>query len=135
MTGAAGANAPRGVGHLRGDTPFPMAAERALTDDQLRRNLLRATSTIQAKRAKAVAELAAGRRAPTAEAAAMAGLAWTMRSRRRWTWALRAVRLGRVLGWRQDRITRLPAPLSAWTASRDVPRPPRQSFRDWWARR
>jgi L-lactate dehydrogenase complex protein LldF len=82
-----------------------------------------------------IADKAAGRRAPTAEAAAMVGLAWTMSSRRRWTWALRAVRLGRVLGWRQNRITRLPAPLSAWTASRDVPRPPRQSFRDWWARR
>ncbi|MGH2930346.1 MAG: LUD domain-containing protein, partial [Solirubrobacteraceae bacterium] len=57
MTGAVGANAPRGVGHLRGDTPFPAAAERALADGQLRRNLLHATSTIQAKRAQAVAEL------------------------------------------------------------------------------
>jgi L-lactate dehydrogenase complex protein LldF len=72
---------------------------------------------------------------PTGEAAMMAGLAWTMRGTRRWTWALRAPRLGRVLGRRHDRISRLPRPLSAWTASRDLPRPPRQSFRDWWRRR
>jgi L-lactate dehydrogenase complex protein LldF len=86
-------------------------------------------------RARVVADKAAGRRTPTTEATAMATLAWAMRSRRRWTWALRAVSLGRVLGRRQDRITRLPGPLSAWTAARDVPRPPRQSFRDWWTGR
>ncbi len=84
-------------------------------------------------RSRVVADKAAGRRTPTAEAAAMTGLAWTMTSKRRWTWALRAARLGRRLG--RDRIIRLPPPLSAWTASRDVPLPPKQSFRDWWARR
>ena len=51
-------NAPRGVGHLRGDEPFPVAARRALADTQLRRNLGRATATIRAKRAAVVAELA-----------------------------------------------------------------------------
>ncbi len=84
-------------------------------------------------RSRVVADKAAGRRTPTAEAAAMTGLAWTMTSKRRWMWALRAARLGRMLG--RDRIIRLPPPLSAWTASRDVPLPPKQSFRDWWARR
>ncbi len=49
--------APRGVGHLRGSEPFPVAARRALADSQLRRNLGRATATIRAKRAAAVAEL------------------------------------------------------------------------------
>ena len=49
--------APRGVGHLRGDEPFPVAARRALADPQLRRNLGRATTTIRAKRARVVAEL------------------------------------------------------------------------------
>jgi L-lactate dehydrogenase complex protein LldF len=49
--------APRGVGHLRGDEPFPVAARRALQDSQLRRNLGNATATIRAKRAAAVAEL------------------------------------------------------------------------------
>jgi L-lactate dehydrogenase complex protein LldF len=50
-------NAPRGVGHLRGDEPFPVAARRALADTQLRRNLGKATATIRAKRAAVVAEL------------------------------------------------------------------------------
>jgi L-lactate dehydrogenase complex protein LldF len=49
--------APRGVGHLRGSEPFPVAARRALADAQLRRNLGRATTTIRAKRARVVAEL------------------------------------------------------------------------------
>jgi L-lactate dehydrogenase complex protein LldF len=51
------AHAPRGVGQLRGDEPFPAAARRALGDAQLRRNLGKATSTIRAKRAAVVAEL------------------------------------------------------------------------------
>lgn len=49
--------APPGVGHLRGDEPFPAAARKALADTQLRRNLGRATATIRAKRAAVVAEL------------------------------------------------------------------------------
>ncbi len=74
-----------------------------------------------------------GRRSvPPPEAAAMSALGWTMRGQRRWTWALRAMRLGRVLGLGHDHIRRLPWPLSAWTAARDAPRPPAQSFRDWW---
>ena len=49
--------APRGVGHLRQDEPFPVAARRALADTQLRRNLGKATSTIRAKRAAVVGEV------------------------------------------------------------------------------
>jgi L-lactate dehydrogenase complex protein LldF len=66
-----------------------------------------------------------------AEAAAMAAAAWTMRSPRRWTSALRSARLGRALS-RGGRIRTLPPPLSRWTGTRDLPAPPRQSFRDWW---
>jgi L-lactate dehydrogenase complex protein LldF len=86
-------------------------------------------------RSRVVADKARTRRLPTPEAAAMTGLAWTMRGRRRWTAALRAARLGRLLGRRKGRITKLPPPLSAWTDARDAPRPPEQSFRDWWAKR
>lgn len=49
--------APRGVGHLRGDEPFPDAAREALKNTQLRDNLRNATTTIRAKRAAVVAEL------------------------------------------------------------------------------
>ncbi|HYU05008.1 MAG TPA: LutB/LldF family L-lactate oxidation iron-sulfur protein, partial [Jatrophihabitantaceae bacterium] len=50
-------SAPRGVGHLRGDQPFPVAAKAAVADAQLRRNLGNATATIRAKRAAVVGEL------------------------------------------------------------------------------
>ena len=49
--------APRGVGRLRQEEPFPVAARRALGDSQLRANLGKATSHIRAKRAAVVAEL------------------------------------------------------------------------------
>jgi L-lactate dehydrogenase complex protein LldF len=64
----------------------------------------------------------------TPEQAAMAAAAWTMRSPKRWTLALRALRIGRLLRRRRA----LPPPLSAWTASRDLPVPPKQTLRDWW---
>jgi L-lactate dehydrogenase complex protein LldF len=70
--------APPGVGHLRGDRPFPDAARDALRDGQLRANLGHATATIRAKRAAVVGELpdwAALREAGRAiKAATMAGL-------------------------------------------------------------
>jgi L-lactate dehydrogenase complex protein LldF len=74
-------------------------------------------------------------RVPTPEQALMASAAWTMASPGRWTRALRAARAGRLLGRRRRAISALPPPLSAWTRTRDAPRPPRQTFRDWWARR
>jgi L-lactate dehydrogenase complex protein LldF len=49
--------APRGVGHLRGDKPFPKAAHDALANEQMRRNLRHATTTIRVKSGKVVAEL------------------------------------------------------------------------------
>jgi L-lactate dehydrogenase complex protein LldF len=83
-------------------------------------------------RSRVVDDVGAGRRVPTPEAAAMGALAWSMRDARRWSRLLRLGRIGRLLGRRDDRIRRLPGPLSAWTRSRDVPRPPAQTFRDWW---
>jgi L-lactate dehydrogenase complex protein LldF len=65
-----------------------------------------------------------------AEAKAMRGLAWIMRSPRRYRWALRALRLGRPFA-----RSRLGGPLKGWTASRDLPVPPKQTFLDWWERR
>ncbi|WP_030441010.1 lactate utilization protein B [Actinoplanes subtropicus] len=51
------ARAPRGVGHLRGDEPFPVAAREALANAQLRRNLQHATTTIRGKSGRVIAEL------------------------------------------------------------------------------
>ncbi|RTL69828.1 MAG: iron-sulfur cluster-binding protein [Pseudonocardiaceae bacterium] len=71
---------------------------------------------------------------PTAEAVAMAAAAWTMSDPARFAAAEKASRLGRVFGRRSGRLTTLPPPLSAWTAGRDAPRPPAETFREWWAR-
>ena len=66
------------------------------------------------------------------EAAAMRGLAWTMRSPRRWSSALRPRPRRTAARAARQPNRRLPGPLAAWTASRDLPRPPRQTLRDWW---
>lgn len=66
-----------------------------------------------------------------AEAAAMSAAAWSMRSPRRWSLSLGALRLGRPV----SRLRRLPPPLGRWTAARELPVPPQQTFRDWWVRR
>ncbi len=71
---------------------------------------------------------------PSAEAAAMAAASWVMASPGRFAAAETASRLGRLLGRGSDRITTLPPPLDAWTGSRDAPRPPSETFRQWWAR-
>jgi L-lactate dehydrogenase complex protein LldF len=74
------------------------------------------------------------RTVPSAEAIAMAAAAWVMSSPRRFAAAEKGSRAGRLLGRGADRIRALPPPLSAWTASRDAPRPPAETFREWWAR-
>jgi L-lactate dehydrogenase complex protein LldF len=86
-------------------------------------------------RARVVEAKREGQRAPTAEQALMASAAWTMASPGRWARALRAARVGRLLGRRRRRIATLPPPLSAWTSTRDLPLPPRETFREWWSRR
>src|SRR5450432_3079178 len=68
-------------------------------------------------------------RLPTPEEVAMAATAWAMSSPARWARAQSATRPGRLLGRRTGAISKLPPPLSAWTSTRDLPRPPRQTFR------
>ena len=75
-----------------------------------------------------------GRRVPTPEALGMAAAAWVMADPQRFAAAEKATRAGRLLGRAAGRITTLPPPLSRWTASRDAPRPPAETFREWWAR-
>jgi iron-sulfur cluster protein len=68
------------------------------------------------------------------ERAAMKAMYRAFSSRRAFERAQRAVRLGsRPLG-RRGRIERLPWPLSGWTATRDLPEPPAETFREWWRR-
>jgi L-lactate dehydrogenase complex protein LldF len=86
-------------------------------------------------RSRVVEAKRASSRVPSAEQAVMASAAFVMDSPARWTAALRAARLGRLLGGRRRKISALPPPLSAWTGTRDAPLPPTQTFRDWWVKR
>jgi L-lactate dehydrogenase complex protein LldF len=86
-------------------------------------------------RAKHTETYAGEHRVPTAEASAMAAAAWLMSNPTRWTLALRGGRLGRILGRKRGVIGEVPLPLvKQWTDSRDLVRPPKQTFRDWWAK-
>ncbi len=67
------------------------------------------------------------------ERAAMRAMAAALGSRRRYELAQRAARVGAWPLSRDGRIERqLPGPLAGWTAFRDLPAPPRQTFREWW---
>ncbi len=78
-------------------------------------------------------DAARARPLPTAEAVTMAA-AWVMSSPTRFAAAQTVSRLGRLGGRASGRLSSLPPPLSAWTSSRDAPRPPEETFRQWWAR-
>ena len=72
---------------------------------------------------------------PPSERAAMRLLARIFDSRAGYEAAQRALRLGRA-PLRSARLTRaMPGPLAGWTAARDLPPIPEQSFRDWWRSR
>jgi L-lactate dehydrogenase complex protein LldF len=60
------------------------------------------------------------------EALAMKGMAAAFGSRRRYEGAQRLARLGRG--------PLAKAALPGWTAMRELPEPPRETFRDWWRR-
>ena len=70
---------------------------------------------------------------PSAEQAAMSAASWVMRSPARFAAAERGLGLGRFVA-REGRIGALPPPLNAWSASRDAPAPPAETFRQWWSR-
>jgi len=86
-------------------------------------------------RARHVETYRSEHRAPTAEAAALAAAAWVMDNDKRWSWAIGGARLGRAFTGKRGSIGPVPLPvMSAWTSARDVPEPPRETFRDWWRR-
>ena len=71
---------------------------------------------------------------PSGQDLAMKAAAWAMRSPRRFSMAEKGLAAGRIIANSDHRITALPWPGSRWTASRDLPEPPKESFRQWWAR-
>ena len=82
-----------------------------------------------------VVESRRNRPVPAPELLLMRGLAWSMGDRRRYEHTLMSrARWARLLA-RDGRIRRLPGLFGKWTDARDLPAPPRQSFRAWWRRR
>jgi L-lactate dehydrogenase complex protein LldF len=72
---------------------------------------------------------------PTPEMAMMRSAAWTLGDAGRYETALRqTTRWARLLA-RGGRIRRLPGLLGKWTDARDLPAPPKESFRAWWRAR
>lgn len=69
---------------------------------------------------------------PTGWGAAMKAASFVMSDARRFELAEKAAVLGRVVAGPKGRISTLPPPASAWTRSRDLPAPAKQTFRDWW---
>ncbi|WP_328349680.1 LutB/LldF family L-lactate oxidation iron-sulfur protein [Mycobacterium sp. NBC_00419] len=65
---------------------------------------------------------------------AMRAAAWAMGSPARFALAEKALGAARLLAGSDHQISALPWPASRWTSSRDVPEPPRETFRQWWAR-
>ncbi len=67
-----------------------------------------------------------------AEAAAMRAASVAMSSARRFSLAQKAAGLGRLMAGRKGTISTLPPPLNGWTSARDIPAPPKRTFRQWW---
>jgi L-lactate dehydrogenase complex protein LldF len=74
--------------------------------------------------------------APVTERAAMGAMARVLGTRRRYELAQRALRTaGRPLSHDGRLERQLLGPLKPWTTFRDLPAPPKQTFRDWWRSR
>ncbi|REE75420.1 L-lactate dehydrogenase complex protein LldF [Rhodococcus wratislaviensis] len=71
---------------------------------------------------------------PGGQDLAMKAAGFVMGSEKRFAAAETASKVGRVLAGKKGHITSLPYPGSKWTASRDLPSPPKETFRQWWAR-
>ena len=90
---------------------------------------------VEAKKEKADAEGAKALLHPHAEPTLMKATARMFSSPRLWAAAVTAGGLGgKALNGRVKKFGPLPWPLSKWTNARDVPVPPTESFRGWYAR-
>lgn len=69
------------------------------------------------------------------EAAAMRAAAFVFADRARYEAAQHLARIGQWPLARRGFVEALPPPLSGWSAMRDLPAAPKQSFRDWWRSR
>lgn len=71
---------------------------------------------------------------PGGQDLAMKAAGWAMSSPGRFALAEKALGAGRLIAGKDHRIGALPWPASKWTGSRDLPEPPKETFRQWWER-
>jgi L-lactate dehydrogenase complex protein LldF len=71
---------------------------------------------------------------PGGQDLAMKAAGWAMSTPGRFALAEKALGVGRLIAGKDHRIGALPWPASKWTGSRDIPEPPKETFRQWWAR-
>ncbi|MGV9797082.1 LutB/LldF family L-lactate oxidation iron-sulfur protein [Mycobacterium sp. NPDC003449] len=71
---------------------------------------------------------------PGGQDLAMKAAGWAMSRAGRFSLAEKALGAGRLIAGKDHRISALPWPASKWTASRDIPEPPAETFRQWWNR-
>ncbi|MUN62136.1 DUF3390 domain-containing protein [Kocuria sediminis] len=64
----------------------------------------------------------------------MKGASFVMSSGTRMALAEKGLPLGRAVAGRDRVISWLPGVVGGWTEQRDIPAPPKQSFRNWWAK-
>ncbi|MDT0119768.1 iron-sulfur cluster-binding protein [Kocuria marina subsp. indica] len=69
---------------------------------------------------------------PTQMDVMMKGASFVMSSGQRMSLAERGLPMGRVIAGRDRAIGWLPGMVGGWTAERDIPEPPKESFRNWW---
>lgn len=72
-------------------------------------------------------------KAPSQMDLMMKGASFVMSSGRRMALAEKGLPLGRVVAGKDRAISWLPGVVGGWTDERDIPAPPRESFRNWWA--
>ncbi len=71
---------------------------------------------------------------PGGQDLAMKAAGWAMSTPGRFALAEKALGVGRLIAGKDHRIGALPWPASKWTGSRDLPEPPKETFRQWWDR-
>lgn len=79
-----------------------------------------------------ISKSAPAKKVPTQMDAMMKGASFVMSSGQRMSLAEKGLPLGRVVAGRDHAIGWLPGMVGGWTQQRDIPEPPKQSFRNWW---
>lgn len=84
-------------------------------------------------RARTIDEDKAANR-PTGWGAAMSAASYVMSDPGRFALAEKGTGALRAFAGKKGHVSKLPFPASGWTQSRDLPAPPKETFRQWWAR-